>query len=143
LTSRYVTASTISDSRLNHPGLELALKDQYLLVFKMLRRNIEHADAEAAEALKSAEEPSSAKDRSEPPFNLADNPNTTDNIVHIKLRSPFKHYYGMTLQRMERQQLLAQNEGFKDFRSKTFQFVEKIYNVVITTLGAENVCYFA
>jgi hypothetical protein len=77
-----------------------------------------------------------------PPLDLADNPATSDDIVHVKLRSLFKHHYGMTLQRMEDQQLLAQNEGFKDFCSKTFQFVEKVYNVVITTLGAENVCHF-
>jgi hypothetical protein len=125
--------------------LELALKDQYLLAFKMLRRNIEHVDAEAAEALKHAGEPPSAKDLAGPPVsNLPDNQDTTNNnnIVHIKLRSLFKYPYGMTLQRMEYEQLLAQNEGFKDFRSKTFQFVENVYNTVITTLGAENVGHF-
>lgn len=105
----------------------------------MLRRNIEHEDTEAAKALKSAEGPPSANDV--PELLPLDNPDTSsDNSMHIKLRSLFKHHYGMTLERMEFQQLLAQNECFKDFRAKTFQFVEKVYNVVIPTLGAENVC---
>jgi hypothetical protein len=109
---------------------QIVLKDQHKAVLKLVRRNVEHAEEYDAQQQMPME-----PHEDDHPEEIDEN----NEVVHIKLCSPCKRLYGLTLGMVEQEQSMVQPATFKDFRQKTLHFLETVYGLTTIVPSAENV----
>ncbi|KAF8322954.1 uncharacterized protein EI90DRAFT_3130601 [Cantharellus anzutake] len=108
---------------------QIVLKDQHKAVLKLIKRNIEHAEEYNAQQIM----PREPSDDSHIPTHQ------DDEVIHIKLRSPHRHPYGLTLSMVEHEQTMAQHSIFKDFQHKTLNFLKTVYGLATLLPKTENI----